>query len=80
MKWVDTIARVRPAFHVQGRSVKTVARELHMSRNTVRKILRPDEADFSDTREHQPMSRIGPLQERLVQILSANANSAMFAT
>ena len=60
--------------------MKTIARELHVSRNTVRKILRSDEADFSHTREHQPMSRIGPLQVRLDQILSANANSAMFAT
>jgi transposase len=74
MKRVDTIARVRRAFHVQGWSVKKIARELHVSRNTVRKILRTDETDFSYEREHQPMPRIGPWQERLDQILSANAN------
>ncbi|MGG6898587.1 helix-turn-helix domain-containing protein, partial [Rhizobium sp. BR 315] len=46
MKRVDTIARVRRAFHVQGWSVKKIVRELHVSRNTVRKILRSDETDL----------------------------------
>ena len=35
MKSVDTIARVRRAFHVQGWSLKRISRELHVSRNTV---------------------------------------------
>lgn len=32
MKRVDTIARVRRAFYVQGWSVKKIVRELHVSR------------------------------------------------
>mgnify|MGYP006169996829 CR=1 FL=1 len=40
MKRVDTIARVRRAYYVQKWSVKKIVRELHVSRNTVRKILR----------------------------------------
>ena len=56
MKRVDTIARVR-----RGWSVKKIVRELHVSRNTVRKILRTDETDFSYERERQPMPRIGLL-------------------
>ena len=43
MKGVDTIARVRREFYVRGRSIKEICRELHVSRNTVRKILRSDE-------------------------------------
>lgn len=35
MKRVDTIARVRRAFYVQGWSLKKIVRELHVSRNTV---------------------------------------------
>ncbi len=54
MKRVDTIARVRRAFYFQGWSVKKIVRELHVSRNTVRKILRTDETDFSYERERQP--------------------------
>jgi hypothetical protein len=36
---VDTIVRVRRAFHVQGWSVKKIVRELHVSRNTVRNTM-----------------------------------------
>ena len=71
---MDTIARVRRAFYVQGWSVKKIVRELHVSRNTVRKILRTDETDFSYERERQPMPRIGPWQGQLEQFLSSNAN------
>ena len=43
MKRVDTIARVRRACYVQKWSMKKIVRELHVSRNTMRKILRmPD--------------------------------------
>lgn len=72
MKRVDTIARVRRAFRVQGWSVKKIVRELHVSRNTVRKILRSDETDFSYERERQPMPRMGPWQGQLEQLLSSN--------
>jgi hypothetical protein len=65
MKRVGTIARVRRTFYVQGWSVKKIVRELHGSRNTVRKILRTDETDFSYERERQPMPRIGPCQGQL---------------
>ena len=69
MKRVDTIARVRRAYYVQKWSVKKIVRELHVSRNTVRKILRTDETDFSYERERQPMPRIGPWQGQLEQFL-----------
>ena len=73
MKGVDTIARVRRAFYVQGWSMKKIARELHVSRNTVRKILRSDETEFSYERTRQPLPRIGPWQEQIEQFLSSNA-------
>ncbi len=76
MKRVDTIARVRRAYYVQKWSLKKIARELHVSRNTVRKILRSDETDFSYERERQPMPRIGPWQGQLEQFLSTNAGKA----
>jgi orotate phosphoribosyltransferase-like protein len=47
LKQVDTIAQVRPAFHVQGWSMKRIVRDLHVSRDTVRKILRSDETGFT---------------------------------
>ena len=47
MKGVDTIARVRREHLVRGKTIKEIARDLHLSRNTVRKILRSWETAFS---------------------------------
>lgn len=65
MKSVDTIARVRRAFYVQGWPLKRISRDLHVSRNTVRRILRSNETSFSYEREHQPKPKIGPWQVQL---------------
>ena len=72
MKSVDTIARVRRASHVQGWSVKRISRELHVSRNTVRKILRSNETAFGYERARQPKPRIDPWREQIDGFLSGN--------
>lgn len=76
LKRVDTIARVRRAFHAQGWSMKKISRELHVSRNTVRKILRSGETDFTYEREHQPLPKIGPWVEHVDRFLRANEGKA----
>ena len=73
---MDTIARVRRAFHAQGWSMKKITRELHVSRNTVRKILRSGETDFTYEREHQPLPKIGPWVEHIDRFLRANEGKA----
>jgi transposase len=73
MKGVDTIARVRREFFVRGRSIKEICRELHVSRNTVRKIIRSDETAFDYVRSLQPHPKIGPWREELDRLLAANA-------
>jgi len=73
VKRVNTIARGRRAFHIQGWSIKKIVRELHVSRNMVRKILLSVETDFSYERERQPMLRIGPWQDRLDGFSVSNA-------
>jgi transposase len=72
LKTVDTIARVRRAFNVQGWPLKRICRELHISRNTVRKILRSGETAFSYERETQPRPQLGPWQAQLDGLLAAN--------
>lgn len=76
MKSVDPIARVRRAFHIQGWPVKRISRELHVSRNTVRKILRSEETAFSYEREHQPKPKINPRRLPLDDFLAANSVKA----
>jgi hypothetical protein len=37
---VETIARIRREFFVQGKTIKEIVRDLKVSRNTVRNVLR----------------------------------------
>jgi hypothetical protein len=37
---VETIAKIRRAYFVQGKSIKAISRELRVSRKVVRKVLR----------------------------------------
>ena len=37
---VETIAKIRRAYFIQGKSIKQICRELRVSRNTVRKVVR----------------------------------------
>src|SRR6187401_2782683 len=76
MKGVDTIARVRREFYVRGRSIKEICRELHVSRNTVRKILRSGETAFVYERSVQPQPKIGPWKDELDGLLAVNAGRA----
>ena len=57
MKGVDTIARIRREFFIRGRSIKEIVRDLHVSRNTVRKVVRTGRTAFEYEREVQPMPK-----------------------
>ena len=73
MKGVDTIARVRREFFARGRTIKEISRDLHIARNTVRKILRSGETTSRYEREVQPLPKIGPWKDRLDELLRVNA-------
>ena len=73
MKGVDTIARVRREYFVRGRTIEQVCRDLHVSRNTVRKLIRSDETAFDYERSVQPQPKIGAWREDLDRILAQNA-------
>ena len=70
---VETIAKIRRAFFVQGKSIKAICRELRVSRKTVRKVIRSEETAFSYERGSQPQPKIGPWREELDGLLAANA-------
>lgn len=76
MKGVDTIAKVRREFYQQGRTIKQIARDLHVARNTVRKILRTDATAFSYEREHQRKPKIDPWRKDLDRLLLGNVGKA----
>src|SRR6202140_4322758 len=70
---VETIGRIRREHLVKGKSIKEIARDLKISRNTVRKILRSGETSFSYEREVQPRPRLGRWKADLDRLLTANA-------
>ncbi len=73
MKGVDTIARVRREFFVRGKTIKEICRELHVSRNTVRKIIRSGATEFEYERRVQPQPKVGPWRDDLERLLATNA-------
>ena len=57
---VETIARIRRDHLVRGVPIKKIARDLRVSKNTVRKVVRGDETSSSYERKIQPMPKLGP--------------------
>src|ERR1700685_4573191 len=73
---VETIAKIRRAFFVQGKSIKAICRELRVSRKVVRKVIRSEATEFRYEREAQPLPKIGPWRDKLDQLLLANEGKA----
>src|ERR1700732_5247616 len=69
---VETIAKVRRAFFVQGKSIKAICRDLGVSRKVVRKVIRSGSTEVGYHREEQPLPKIGRWRDALDQLLLAN--------
>ena len=69
---VETVARIRREFFVKGKSIKEIVRDLGVSRNTVRKVLRSGETAFTYERSVQPLPKLGPWASDLNRLLEAN--------
>ncbi len=70
---VETIGRIRREHFQRGKSIKEIARDLKISRNTVRKVLRSGETSFSYEREVQPRPKLGAWKTEIDRVLAANA-------
>ena len=73
---VETIGRIRREHLVKGKSIKEIARDLKISRNTVRKMLRSGETSFSYEREVQPRPRLGRWKADLDRLLAGDAGAS----
>ena len=73
---VETIGRIRREHLVKGKSIKEIVRDLKISRNTVRRILRSGETSFSYEREVQPRPRLGSWKADLDRMLTINVGKA----
>ena len=70
---VETIARIRREHFIKGKTIKEIARDLKVSRNTVRKVLRSGETSFEYERQVQPRPKLGRWAPELDELLAANA-------
>src|SRR4029079_1924672 len=70
---VETIARIRREHFIKGKSIKEIARDLKVSRNTVRKVLRSGGTSFEYEREVQPRPKLGRWTEELDELWASNA-------
>ena len=67
---METIQKIRLAWFRHGKKIRQIARELNLSRNTVRKVLRSEETAFEYERTTQPRPKLGPFVETLEKWLS----------
>ena len=73
---VETIAKVRRAHFVQGKSIKAICRELKVWRKVVRKVLRSGATAFEYERSVQPLPRIDPWKDDLERLLAGNESKS----
>jgi hypothetical protein len=60
---------------IRNRPLKGIVRELHVSRNTVRKVVRSGATALSCKREVQPLPRLGPWRADLDRLLLIHAEA-----
>ena len=69
---VETIAKIRRAYLVDGKSIKAICRELRVSRKVVCKVIRSRATEFHYGRGRQPLPRIDPWRDQLDGLLLDN--------
>ena len=70
---VETIAKIRRAYFQDGKSIKQICRDLRVSRNTVRKVIRSGVTELTYERSVQPHPKIGLWKAELDRMLEENA-------
>ena len=73
---VETIGRIRRESLVKGKGIREIARDLGVSRNTVRKVLRSGATAFDYERTVQPRPQLGQWTGELDRMLLANEAKA----
>ncbi|MGH8041283.1 MAG: IS21 family transposase [Rudaea sp.] len=67
---METIGKIRRYRFVDKKGIKQIARELHVARNTVRRVIRDEAPSSVYLRRNQPRPKLGrylPLLERLLE-------------
>lgn len=66
---VETIREIRLSVHRDGKSIRQTSKDLHLSRNTVRRAIRSGGTHFQYERQKQPLPKLGSFIERIDRCL-----------
>jgi len=69
---VETIAKIRRLHYIQKKGIKTIARELRLSKNTVKKVIREDKTSKSYVRSRQSLPIMDEFKRQLATMLESN--------
>jgi len=70
---METIGKIRRMYHVKGKKIKEIARELRVSKNTVKKVIRSNESKFDFAKQKRKKPIIDEHIEKLKSILRENS-------
>jgi len=70
---VETIRKIRCAYERDKKSIRQIAIDFRLARNTVKKILRSGITDQQYIRKEQPLPKLGPFQVFLSERLSSDS-------
>jgi transposase len=73
---VETISKIRRMHFNQGMGIKTICRELNLSKKVVRKVVRSGATEFTYKRTVQPRPKLGAWVGDLDKLLAVNATRA----
>src|SRR5882724_547818 len=68
---METLGKIRRRRLVDGDSISAIARDLRLSRNTVKRALRYEGDAYEYHRKRQPVPKLGPFVETLESWLKA---------
>lgn len=71
---METQAKIRLLSHVKKHSISQISRELHLSRNTVKRALREDKIGRKYQRDNQPTPKLGDYKAQLETWLMEDKN------
>lgn len=70
---METIRKIRQAHFRDGKKIREIARELNLSRNTVRNIIRSGITDQKYARSAQPHPKLGSFIDLLTELLNEDS-------
>jgi transposase len=70
---VETIRKIRCAYHRDKKKIRQIAREFNLSKNTVKKVIRGDATEFVYDRQRQTLPKLGPFEEALLKQLETDS-------